>query len=152
MSLEPIAGSALSNLTTHVRLKKEQAFDFGVYKSIQYDQATQGRPLVENAEYLKCWLLAGISKVHMQMIRQILRILEVKFQDQFKINPTSSDFAGFTAYVVKRTNMMLYHLRRLRRPDKRQNCLSRMKIPSEIQILKELVSMLPDDKDRPMTI
>jgi hypothetical protein len=60
-----------------------QAFDFGPCNHVRYDQAPKGAALVRCAPYLMCWLRAGLTKVHVQMLRNILKLLEVKFAHEF---------------------------------------------------------------------
>ena len=70
-----------------------------------------------------CWLRAGLAKVHVQMLRNILKLLEVKFAHEFPLNPIHDvDFNGFVAFVARRTNLMFYHLWRFRIQCKFQGC------------------------------
>ena len=90
------------------------------------------------------WLRAGLTKVHVQMLRNILKLLDVKFAHEFPLNPIQDvDFKGFVAFVARRTNLMFYHLRRLRRQDKFQGCVARMVDPAEKTRLKALPDMMP---------
>ena len=117
-------GSVCQSLADHVREFKLQAFDFGPYNHTRYDQAPKGVALVRCALYLTCWLRAGLAKAHAKMLRNILQWLKVKSAHEFLLNPIPDvDFNGFVAFAAKRTNLMLYHLRRLRRQDKFQGCL-----------------------------
>ena len=57
------------------------------------------------------------------MLRNILKLLEVKFAHEFPLNPIHDvDFNDCVSFVARRTNLMFYHLRRLRRQDKFQGC------------------------------
>ena len=81
---------------------KIQAFDFGPYNHVRYDQAPKGAALVRCAPYLMCWLRAGLAKVHVQMLRNILKLLEVKFAHEFPLKPIQDvEFNGFVAFVAK---------------------------------------------------
>ena len=108
MAQDFATGSVFQSLADHVR-------DFGPYNHVRYDQAPKGAALVRCAPYRRSWLRAGLAKVHVQMLRTILKLLEVKFAHEFPLNPTPDvDVNGCVAFVARRTNLMLYHLRRLR--------------------------------------
>ena len=83
MAQDFATGSVVQSLADHVREFKMQAFDFGPYNHVRYDQAPKGAALVRCAPYLMRWLRAGLAKVHVQMLRNILKLLEVKFAHEF---------------------------------------------------------------------
>jgi hypothetical protein len=131
-------------LADYVREFKIHAFEFGPYNHVRYDQAPKGAALVRCAPYLMCWLRAGLTKVHVQMLRNILKLLDVKFAHEFPLNPIQDvDFNGFVAFVARRTNLMFYHVRRLRRQDKFQGRFERTVDPAEKTRLKVLLDKMP---------
>ena len=123
MALQFNDGSLMDMLVEYVQAHKSQTFNFGIYNDVGYNQAVKGSALAQHANWLKCWLASGRCKVHVQVLRNAIKLLETRFKAEFPLNPNPGvDFAGLVAFVLKRTNLMLHHLRRLQRADKRNNC------------------------------
>jgi hypothetical protein len=97
MAQDFATGSVSQSLADHAREFKSQAFDFGSYNHVRYDQAPKGVALVRCAPYLMCWLRAGLAKVHVQMLRNILKLLEFKFAHEFPPQPDPR--CGFQWFV-----------------------------------------------------
>ena len=127
-----------------MKTKGSRSFDFGKYNDVGYSQAVVGKALVDNSAYLRCFLEAGRFKVHVNELRDLLKMLQVRFSSEFDINPTRVEFVGFAGFVCKRTNLMLYHLRRLLNDVKKHNCLSKMSDPNDVKTLSLLLSKVAD--------
>lgn len=113
----------LNNLRAYCTRWGSNSFDFGEYNDLDRNQAVKGSALAQNAQYLEAFLKAGYAKASLVTMRNTLRLLESHFLDKFKVNPTEKSFEDFLAFLCRRSNCMLSHLRRLVNEEKMNTCV-----------------------------
>ena len=120
----------LNNLRAYCTRWGSNSFDFGEYNDLDRNQAVKGSALAQNAQYLEAFLKAGYAKASLVTMRNTLRLLESHFLGKFKVNPTEKSFEDFLAFLCRRSNCMLSHLRRLVNEEKMNTCVITLTITS----------------------
>ena len=132
----------LNNLRAYLTRWGSNGFDFGEYNDLDRNQAVKGSALAQNAQYLEAFLKAGYAKASLVTLRNTLRLLESHFVDKFKVNPTEKSFEDFLAFLCRRSNCMLSHLRRLANEEKMNTCVRGLADPKDADTLHSLLQLL----------
>ena len=132
----------LNNLRAYCTRWGSNSFDFGEYNDLDRNQAVKGSALAQNAQYLEAFLKAGYAKASLVTMRNTLRLLESHFLGKFKVNPTEKSFEDFLAFLCRRSNCMLSHLRRLVNEEKMNTCVRGLADPKDADTLHTLLQLL----------
>ena len=132
----------LNNLRAYLTRWGSKGFDFGEYNDLDRNQAVKGSALAQNRQYLEAFLKAGYAKASLVTMRNTLRLLESHFLDKFKVNPTEKSFEDFLAFLCRRSNCMLSHLRRLVNEEKMNTCVRGLADPKDADTLHSLLQLL----------
>lgn len=133
-------------LVTYLLEKGRGGLDFGVYNSLDYRHAVNGKGLANCRRLLNIFLEAGMSRLYVEAMRGILKDVGSKLP--FPLNPRSDvPDPQFASFVTRRINLMFYHARRLLDPVKHNNCFSQKLSASNKADLSALIERLTEIKE-----